>query len=41
MKQTLHNYFDTKELEKIFPINAPIVDVFIEDILWDLKYIES
>ena len=35
VKETLHSYFGTKQIEKIFLINAPIVDVIIGEMLWD------
>lgn len=35
MKKTLHKYFGTKKIKKIFPINASIVEVIIREMLWD------
>lgn len=40
LKTTLHSYFGTKQIEKNFVINAPIVDVIIGDMLWDPEDIE-
>lgn len=35
VKKTLHAHFGTKQVEKIYLINAPIVDLIIGKMLWD------
>lgn len=35
VKNTLHAHFGNKQIEKIYLINAPIVDVIIGKMLWD------
>lgn len=41
IKRTLQNYIDTKQIKKIFLINASIVDLIIGKILWDPEETES
>lgn len=41
MRETLHNYYGTKQVEKIFLINAPIVNVIVEEMLCNPDDIEG
>jgi len=41
MKRMLHAHFGAKQVEKIFLINAPIVNVIIGQMLWDPEDVEG
>jgi len=41
IKQTLHGYFEKQQIQQRHLINAPIIDVIIGEMFWNIEDVEG